>query len=159
MIFLNGMVQGDLIERDPKSPREVTCITLWLPWAMWVAWGWKTIETRTHNRFQSLVGKLIGIHAALKWDQRAIEIARPYLTTDQVRQTIELFKSPPAGCIVAVAQPQAHRLLTPEDAPAALIECNTRRFGLDFGKRTQAVEKPCPVKGARGIWKTTLRFQ
>lgn len=158
MIFLNGMVQGDLIERDPKEPREVTCITMWLPWAMWVAWGWKTIETRTHNRFQSLVGRLIGIHAALKWDVNAIETARPYLTSERIQKTIELFKSPPSGCIVAVAQPKAHRLLTPVDAPAALIECDTRRFGLDLGSDVQLVEKPYPVVGRQGIWKTMLRF-
>lgn len=158
MIFLNGMVQGDLIERDPKEPREISCITMWLPWAMWVAWGWKTIESRTHNRLQSLVGKCIGIHAGLKWDRDAIEIARPYLTPERIQQTIALFKAPPSGCIVAAAQPKAHRLLTPADAPAALIECKTRRFGLDFGNNVQLVDKPYPVRGWQGIWKTTLRF-
>lgn len=159
MIYLNGMVQGDLIDIDPKEPREVRCITMWLPWAMWVAWGWKTIETRKHKRFQSLVGQCIGIHAGLKWDRDAIDIARPYLTPAQIQQTYDLFKSPPCGCIVAAAQPKAHRLMVPGDAQAALIECQTRRFGLDFGDRVRLVEKPYPVTGHQGIWTTTLRFQ
>lgn len=159
MIFFNGMVQGDLIDSDAKEPHEVRCITLWLPWAMWVAWGWKTIETRKHKRFQSLVGQCIGIHAGLNWDRDAIDAARPYLTPEQIQRTYELFKAPPLGCIVAAAQPKAHRLLTPWDAPAALIECDTPRFGLDFGDQVRVVDKPYPVKGARGIWKTTLRFK
>lgn len=47
-------------------------ITLWQPWAMFVAVGWKSIETRTHQRFKSLVGQRIAIHAAKKIDEASI---------------------------------------------------------------------------------------
>ena len=49
-------------------------ISLWQPWATFVSVGWKTIETRTHQRFKSLAGQRIAIHAASKVDR-----AMPYL--------------------------------------------------------------------------------
>jgi hypothetical protein len=42
-------------------------ITLKQPWATWVLWGWKIVETRLHNQFGSLMNKRIGIHAGLGW--------------------------------------------------------------------------------------------
>ena len=44
-------------------------ITLWQPWATFVAIDWKTIEARTHQRFKGLVGQRIAIHAARKIDR------------------------------------------------------------------------------------------
>lgn len=41
-------------------------ISLHQPWATFIAMKWKTIETRTHARFKSLVGQRIAIHAAKK---------------------------------------------------------------------------------------------
>jgi len=49
-------------------------ITLWQPWATMIALGHKTVETRTHDRFQCLVGQRIAIHAAKKYDKDAFEI-------------------------------------------------------------------------------------
>ena len=43
-------------------------ISLWQPWATFVSLEWKTIETRTHERFRGLVGQRIAIHAAKKID-------------------------------------------------------------------------------------------
>ena len=54
-----------------RSPEELTVISLWRPWCFWVMLGWKTIETRTHDRFANMMGKRIGIHAAQKWDDEA----------------------------------------------------------------------------------------
>jgi hypothetical protein len=34
-----------------KEP--LLCISLWMPWAQWVIWEWKPIETRTHERFKT----------------------------------------------------------------------------------------------------------
>ena len=47
-------------------------ITLWQPWATFVAMKWKTIETRTHERFKGLKGQRITIHAAMKVDKAGI---------------------------------------------------------------------------------------
>lgn len=41
-------------------------ITLHQPWATFIVMGWKTIETRTHQRFKSLADQRIAIHAAKK---------------------------------------------------------------------------------------------
>ncbi len=46
-------------------------ISLHQPWATFVAMKWKTIETRCHSRFSSLVGQRIAIHAAKKIDNAA----------------------------------------------------------------------------------------
>ena len=43
-------------------------ITLRQPWAMFVSMGWKTIETRFHQRFQCLKGQRIVIHSGKKFD-------------------------------------------------------------------------------------------
>ena len=44
-------------------------ISLWQPWATFVAMKFKVIETRPHERFRSLVAEKIAIHAALKVDR------------------------------------------------------------------------------------------
>ena len=44
-------------------------ISLWQPWATFVSVGWKTIEPRTHQRFNGLIGQQIAIHAARKIDR------------------------------------------------------------------------------------------
>ena len=46
-------------------------ITVYNPHALWIAMKWKTIETRTHDRFKALVGQRIAIHAAQKMDEAA----------------------------------------------------------------------------------------
>ena len=44
-------------------------ITLWQPWATFVAIKWKTIETRTHQRLKLLARQRIAIHASKKIDR------------------------------------------------------------------------------------------
>ena len=59
-------------------------ISLWQPWAQWVALNLKTIETRTHSRFKRLKGERIAIHAAKKWDPAAWDAAEEYLSQVQI---------------------------------------------------------------------------
>lgn len=126
----------------------IPVISLWQPWASWVALGWKGIETRTHNRFSSLVGKTIGIHAALKWDVNAVRIAWDFLSGEQRRKTEEFLRV--GGAIICTAHVAEHRRLELGDAPRALIECVTPRWGLVLDK-IQAKEA-IPVRGKQGIW-------
>jgi len=60
-------------ERRVTSDRErmMPAISMWQPWATFVCLGWKTIETRTHERLKSLKGKRIVIHATQKVDESA----------------------------------------------------------------------------------------
>lgn len=124
-------------------------ITLYPPWANWVTLGWKTIETRTHTRFRSLVGKRIGIHAALTWDLNAIPQASAFLDEYRLRESEQFLRV--GGAIICTALAEAHRELDPLDSAAALIDCtHIRRYGL-FLKDIQLIE--CiPCRGHQGIW-------
>ena len=149
------------------GPKMIPCISLWQPWASWIALGWKTIETRTHMRFASLVGRRIGIHASMRWDNSWREAAHPFLSNARRGETvcwerdfIEK-KFPNLGIVVCTAMVSEHRACdrtTCVDSHAALIECNsTQRFGLILsGVKTTTyfslgVHKQ-PVKGKQGIF-------
>jgi hypothetical protein len=124
-------------------------ISMYGPWANWVGLGWKTIETRTHDRFKSLVGKRIGIHKALKWDKDALVLAHPYLSNDQRERTMRFLRVGGAICWTALVK--EHRALNESDSQAALIDCGeTNRFGM-FLEDVQMIEM-IPCKGKQGIW-------
>jgi hypothetical protein len=121
-------------------------ITLYQPWATWIMRGWKTIETRTHDRFKSLDGKTILIHAGQKTDASAIN--NPYLTKEQL-----LFQPDDVinGFILGSAYVQYLGCLDPDDGVNALIECTTLRYGLLLSS-VNVFAEPIPVKGEMGIW-------
>lgn len=139
-------------------------ISLWQPWAQWVALGWKTIETRTHHKFAGLAGKRIAIHAALKWDKSAIEAARPYLSNEQLAAHLGAYTGAEPvmmastgavigarGNVICTAFVKEHRALGPADAKAALIECESvPRFGLVL-EDIQIIQF-IPARGKQGIW-------
>lgn len=121
-------------------------ITLYQPWATWIMRGWKTIETRTHNRFKSLEHKTILIHAGQTTDKEAIN--NPYLTKEQlVFNHDEMINGFILGAYVDVCG-----LLCGDDYEnkAALIE-TTDRYGL-FLEKIDRWEIPIPEKGEMGIW-------
>src|SRR5512142_1369611 len=107
----------------------VPVISLWMPWANWISLGWKPIETRTHKRFSSLVGKRIGIHASLRWDNDAIRLASPYLTQVQVLRSEKMLRI--GGAIICTAMVSEFRTLSQDDEQDSLIECRSvKRYGL-----------------------------
>src|ERR1700741_2408733 len=120
-------------------------ITLYQPWATWIVEGWKTIETRTHDRFKCLVGKTILIHAGATYDQSPFRYAaeRNYLS----HKAIDV----PQGCILGRAYVSSSRILNYNDAHKALIECDTKRYGL-FLREIVKFENPIYTKGQMGIW-------
>lgn len=126
---------------------KIRCISLWQPWAQWVALGWKKIETRTHNRFASLVGERIAIHAAIKVDGKALAEAERWLSDYQFHQTAYFPSESGVLCTVEVT---ASRLLTTADESHALIECVTPRHGL-FLTDPQPLRRP-EIKGRQGIF-------
>ena len=94
------------------------------PWALWIAWGWKPIETRTSKKLRLHVGKRIAIHASKLMDPKALSLARPYLTEYQWDKTHEeLGKAyaehnrkvtdPRFGAIICTAFAEDHRKLQP----------------------------------------------
>jgi hypothetical protein len=110
---------------------SIPCITLWRPWANWVALGWKPIETRLHDRFRSFKGRRIAIHAGQKFDWSAVKAAIPYLDDDRNAKARLLGFPQTAGRIVCTAMVEDARWLDDGDSARALIDCGSvRRFGL-----------------------------
>lgn len=135
---------------------EMPVISLWQPWAQWVILGWKTIETREHNRFRHLAGKRLGIHAAKHWDKNAISAAVSWLSVDQIKETQSwLYRDDIRGALIGTVHVITHRILTPSDEPGALIECRTLRCGLDLTNPVRLVT-PQPMTGRQGIWRARL---
>ena len=119
-------------------------ISLWQPWAQWVALSWKTIETRTHNRFASLVGQRIAIHAAQKIDWVWRDKAR--LSNEQFLWTFGNMLDWPRGAVVCTAQVIEHARLSAVMSPLALCDCSGNDL---FGLVLEDVQRfdPIPWKG------------
>jgi hypothetical protein len=145
----------DLHQISIPGQRTIPVISLWLPWALWVLWGWKPLETRTHDRFKSLEGKTIGIHAANTWDIAAIAAARPYLTAERIQRTMAEVKKPCGGRLLCTGRVDRTFVTKPSDASLALIECDTVRFGLLLSNIVP-LDPPILMKGRQGIWRATI---
>lgn len=124
-------------------------ITLWQPWATWILWGWKTIETRTHANFACLKGETIGIHAGKKFDKDALEIAREFLSMEKIIKHFEA--DYPLGKIICTARVVDTGWLNKTHGEKALIECYSNRFGLIL-KEVKPIDPPIDAKGSQGIW-------
>jgi len=121
-------------------------ITLYQPWATWIMRGWKTIETREHNRLSSLLDNRILIHAGQRTDSGAIR--NPFLTKEQLMENPDEIVN---GVILGSAFVYKVSSLSREHEKMALIECTTKRWGL-FLRNIVRFETPIPVKGEMGIW-------
>lgn len=122
-------------------------ITLYQPWATWIMREWKLIETRTHNRFNSLVGKRILIHAGMTTDANAIN--NPYLTKEQLLLNPDEMVN---GFILGSAFVDSSGELNSGHSKASLIDCgNTKRFGLLLSSINK-FQVPIAEKGEMGIW-------
>lgn len=141
-----GLAEGGLV---------LPALSLWRPWAGWVAGGRKTIETRLHSRWHALAGKWIAIHAAQRWDSAAVALANEVIPPweDYLPARRE---DHAAGCVVAVAHVREARWLTAADSLLALIDCsNTRRFGFLLDRVLRLVT-PVPAKGFQSVWRWTV---
>lgn len=131
---------------------NIPCLTLHQPWASWVAWGWKDIETRSHQKFRHLSGLRVGIHAGKHWDGDALLKSHGYLAGEMVDKTLQLKLSMPRGSIIALASVISHRPLASEDSYRALCECGLfPAWGLVLTD-VKPLAVPIMVKGRQGIW-------
>ncbi len=129
----------------------IPVISMYQPWASWVMLGWKTTETRLHNRFAKLSGKTIIIHASQNYDRDAIHEAWKYRLgiTDTLKHLGTTIY--PTG-LLGIAYVEKTRELTMEDSDAALIDCGIiRRYGL-FLQYPIPFSKPILMKGGQGIF-------
>ncbi len=138
-------------------------ITIWQPWASLIAMGHKTIETRTHDRFKSLVGLRIAIHAGKRFDRTALPVIR------SVRDMLPRYRAnrlcgfhcPTAaeldrawderGMILATAfVTQLKSLTWDSDVKAAM--CDPRGlYGLVLTD-IEPLDPPIKARGRQGIW-------
>jgi hypothetical protein len=138
-------------------------ITLHQPWASLIAFGLKSIETRTHDRFRGLVGQTIAIHAGQKWDELAFSISWPLTDAEMAREAAAEYGADgaavrraihaargAAGCVVAVVDVADHRRLTGADSRAALCQAEGL-FGLVL-VNVRRFREPIAARGHQGIW-------
>lgn len=128
-------------------------ITLYRPWASWVVAGWKTIETRGHDRFRCLVGQRIAIHAGKVRDPQAVLLARRWLQAEPCQGSAP--HAAVAGAIIGTVQVVGARWLTEADSQAALCPCDGSRFGLILA---DPIVLPNPIyrPGHQGIWEAQI---
>ena len=140
------------------APATIPAITLWQPWATWIAWGWKTIETRGHNRFKGLVGKMIAIHAGQKFDPHAHQMADGYIRQIPDGPIEQRLAYPPSyypkGAVVCTAVVAAVGRLSNACSQRALCPCDSTRFGLELVEITDF--KPIAWRGSQGIWQIPI---
>jgi len=138
----------------PALPATLPAITLWQPWATWVALGWKTIETRTHPHLRRLAGFRVALHAGKRLHPEAFSIAKAYLGEERGREAWRWLQDGryPLGAVVCTAQVVWHQRLTAGNSQAALCDCSGGDlFGLLL-TGVRRVEPPVPWRGSRGIW-------
>ncbi len=130
-------------------------ITLWRPWAGLVRIGWKTIETRTHDRFRSLVGKRIAIHGAMHFDKNWKSAVLAHLLDGRRHwlDTVENIAVFSQCGVVCTAFVDDHVRLGAWHSQHALIDCSKGdRFGLLLSD-IHSCDPPVLVPGKQGIWK------
>ncbi len=124
-------------------------ITLYQPWATWIMRGWKTIETRTHNRFKCLEHRFILIHAGMNTDNTPWSRNNPYLTEQQIYENPKEMVN---GYILGTAYVQAFSKLEGTASKRALIDCEiVDRWGL-YLVGVRKFEEPIKCNGSMGIW-------
>lgn len=127
---------------------RIPCITLYNPWAYWIAMGWKKIETRFHTRFQYLEGKRIGIHVGKRWDNDA---RFDFLSHEQLLLTNTQALGY-TGAVICTAFAEKFGECKGADSKDAMIDCrNFKRYGLWLRDIRMVVPK-LSVKGSQGIF-------
>lgn len=132
-------------------------ISLHQPWAIWVAMKWKTIETRTHDRFKSLLGQRIAIHAAKKVDVSALSNRYIPLKDSMLVQNMWLLTKMSGGCVVCTAKVVGHGWMgnTNEIERSAFNKqamCEVAGKFLLFLDDIQMLRDRVPFRGTQGIF-------
>lgn len=128
---------------------DFKCITLHQPHASLVAAGIKKIETRTHERFATLIGRVVGIHAGkMDW---------PLDPMTAQREDIKEFMKQelPHGLVLCKVRILGMRRLTPNDSFDACVDIDDVRgktlWGYEIGE-VVLLDPPRPAVGRQGIW-------
>jgi activating signal cointegrator 1 len=127
-------------------------ITLWEPWATFIAAGHKRYETRS---WSTLFRGNIAIHASKRWQRDQKHILNSLVMRHPELADYAVYEFP-FGCVVvacrlvAVHKTEAIRdSLTPLER--ALGDYSTGRFAWEL-EIIKLPEKPIPAQGMQGIW-------
>ena len=135
------------------------CVSIWNPYALLIAHGHKTIETRGWPAPKSLIGQRIGIASTktIRPEQKATLDDPAFMTFYGPTGLPSKIESMPNGCLVATAILRSSDLIEAEDLEDITEE--EKMFGwFSVGRyawRLRYVERlpaPLPVRGAQGIW-------
>lgn len=134
-------------------------ISIWNPYALLAAHGFKLNETRGWPAPAGLIGTRIGIASTktIKAEQRAAfanaNFARYYFETNLPRQLEDM----PNGCLLGTALLHSCDLITEEDIEDVTEEeqlygwWEPGRYAWRLRDHRPLIE-PFPVRGAQGIW-------
>lgn len=137
-----------------NEPEIYAVLTLYQPWAGWVVNGDKIIETRLHDRFRSLKGKRVLIHAGQHMDISDAAVLNPYIHLRRTAASPDFTKvCQILGAIIGSAFINDFGELSGlQHSVDALIDCeNTKRYGL-FLKDVVKFDDPLFERGSMGIW-------
>jgi len=132
----------------------IDCISMYQPWAQWVALGWKPIETRRHNKLACLArrGRRIVIHAADKWDSEWWIKSREFITSDRRQITMAEKDRWPRGALICTVFPTELSRLSSVMSNLALCDCSGNDL---YGLILKDAQRFDPIKwsGHQGIMK------
>lgn len=139
---------GELALRDG---RPVYGLTLWQPWASFIVWGLKTIETRSWPPHH--VPPVLAIHAAktTRYDGMLAELWSKAGLPDPAPDPRTL----PHGALVALAPVEGlgpTESARPSSVDFVLGDFRPQRFAWYLG-RVQALEEPIPFRGRQGLFR------
>lgn len=131
--------------------QELRCISLWQPWASFIAAKIKWVETRSYPAPSTVIGCRIAIHAAQSFSGDKIAMQ------DKAIWALVMKKLPPIlprGAIVATAVVEAS-IPTEKLDPDIFGNYGPGRFGWMLSE-IEPLETPISCKGRQGIFKVTI---
>lgn len=133
----------------------IKALTLWEPWATLMAWGLKTIETRSWSTNHY---GLLAIHAAKGWNSEQARFMATVVPTLPAHPHGVLRESSLSkGCIVAIVELVScghiydgyEKRLAPVEAKLGDYSAGRYAWYTNF---VYKLETPIPVSGSQGLW-------
>lgn len=128
-------------------------LTLWQPWAWWVASGQKPVENRPWKPPASAIGTTIAIHAGQRYDCDALSFIEKATLVLEDRLDADGLVSGRTGAVLGVARITGYvqeGQLHPD--PALESPWFFGPFGWTLDKIV-TLKDPVPCKGALGLWR------
>lgn len=133
---------------------SMPAITLWAPWGSLWALGFKSTETRSHNRFSRLVGQRIAIHQGVSAApaEQVLRMLRAVGASRAATWFLDHGADAPRGVVLGTALVASAGMLDGTIEANLAACCPTAGlYGLNLTDGC-ALEEPIRACGARGVW-------